>query len=69
MLQYISAAEVPRRRCTQGNRQLKEGRAYEKTGKRDRSPVIGFSVWNADGYILKSGNLTEIKDKIKRLIG
>ena len=28
-----------------------------------------FSVWNADGYILKSGNLTEIKDKIKRLIG
>lgn len=28
-----------------------------------------FSVWNADGYILKSGNLTEIKEKIKRLIG
>ena len=28
-----------------------------------------FQVWNADGYILKSGNLTEIKDKIKRLIG
>ena len=28
-----------------------------------------FSVWNADGYILKSGKLAEIKDKIKRLIG
>ncbi len=28
-----------------------------------------FSVWNADGYILKSGNITEIKEKIKRLIG
>lgn len=28
-----------------------------------------FSVWNADGYILKSGDLTEIKEKIKRLIG
>lgn len=28
-----------------------------------------FSVWNADGYILKSGDLTEIKEKIKKLIG
>ncbi len=28
-----------------------------------------FSVWNADGYILKSGDLTEIKEKIRKLIG
>ncbi len=28
-----------------------------------------FSVWNADGYILKSGDLTEIREKIKKLIG
>lgn len=28
-----------------------------------------FSVWNADGYILKSGDLTEIKAKIRKIIG
>ncbi len=28
-----------------------------------------FSVWNADGYILKSGDLTEIKAKVRKIIG
>lgn len=28
-----------------------------------------FSVWSADGYVLKSADLTEIKNKIKILIG
>lgn len=28
-----------------------------------------FSIWSADGYVMKSGDMTEIKSKINNLIG